>query len=221
MQASGTLTEKLGLSKEEFKGLLYSTIVLGFLFLLEYYDFKEIFAFSREIFISLGMMMVIVGFAFIPHELSHKFSAIYYKCVAHYQIWWSGLKFALALGIITKVLLSQPIIFAAPGAVVIYTSYMDLYGTVHKKTTKKMDAYISAAGPLMNVAIALVMIPFFGKFFFGIMDIAKTIASINAFIALFNLFPIPPLDGSKIFSWNKLNWLVLFAVVFLINSLVG
>lgn len=215
------LVERLGLSIEEFKGLFYSTLVLGFLFLLNYYDFSQIFTFSKEIFIAFAVMALIVGFAFVPHELSHKFTAMHYDCVAHYEIWWGGLKFALGLGIITKILLHDPIIFAAPGAVMIYTGYMDLYGTVHKKTNKKMDAFISLAGPLMNVAIAMLMIPLFNKFFIVGMDVAKSVATINAFLALFNLFPIPPLDGSKIFSWNKTSWFVLFALVFLFYSFIG
>ena len=37
-------------------------------------------------------------------------------------------------------------------------------------------------------------------------------AMINFFLALFNLLPIPPLDGSKVFTWNIPIWVVTIAI---------
>lgn len=65
------------------------------------------------------------------------------------------------------------------------------------------EAKVAAAGPAVNIAIALL---------FGILvrlapvlalpasfvDIASYIVYINILLALFNMIPIPPLDGSKI-----------------------
>ncbi|TLZ55689.1 MAG: hypothetical protein E6K17_05280, partial [Methanobacteriota archaeon] len=33
-------------------------------------------------------------------------------------------------------------------------------------------------------------------------------AYINAFLGVFNMLPIPPLDGSKVFRWNVAIWAV-------------
>ncbi len=38
------------------------------------------------------------------------------------------------------------------------------------------------------------------------------LAQLNAFLAVFNLLPIPPLDGSKIMPWNLTLWISVFAV---------
>ncbi|MEM3799995.1 MAG: site-2 protease family protein, partial [Thermoprotei archaeon] len=45
---------------------------------------------------------------------------------------------------------------------------------------------------------------------------AKT-SSINVFLGFFNILPIPPLDGQKVFAWSKPVWgisaLVLLALL--------
>lgn len=64
------------------------------------------------------------------------------------------------------------------------------------------EALVAGAGPTSNIALAL----FFGlllRFFGGVaplsfLSILATIVLINIVLAVFNLVPIPPLDGSKI-----------------------
>jgi Zn-dependent protease len=66
------------------------------------------------------------------------------------------------------------------------------------------EALVAFAGPGTNIALALI----FGlaiRFFAPSLDPALLnafiiITTINMFLAIFNLIPIPPLDGSKIFS---------------------
>jgi Zn-dependent protease len=67
------------------------------------------------------------------------------------------------------------------------------------------ELLVAAAGPLSNMAIALffgLMIRFNSLFPFlpfSFWSIAASVVFINLLLALFNLVPIPPLDGSKIF----------------------
>jgi Zn-dependent protease len=67
------------------------------------------------------------------------------------------------------------------------------------------ELLVAAAGPLSNLAIALffgLMIRFNFLFPFLPMSfwfIATFLVKINLLLAIFNLVPIPPLDGSKIF----------------------
>lgn len=65
------------------------------------------------------------------------------------------------------------------------------------------DAKVAVAGPLANLAIALVfgliwrLMPFISISFSGFIAM---IIYINLILMVFNLIPIPPLDGSKILS---------------------
>ncbi len=63
---------------------------------------------------------------------------------------------------------------------------------------------VALAGPLSNLALALVfgLIIRFGMGFLSstIINFLAVIVLMNCFLAVFNLVPIPPLDGSKILS---------------------
>ncbi|HVZ11100.1 MAG TPA: site-2 protease family protein [Candidatus Paceibacterota bacterium] len=59
---------------------------------------------------------------------------------------------------------------------------------------------VALAGPAANILIALVfglVLRFFNDFFAGMLipNLFATIVGINLILAIFNLFPIPPLDG--------------------------
>ncbi|MES2623496.1 MAG: site-2 protease family protein [Patescibacteria group bacterium] len=71
------------------------------------------------------------------------------------------------------------------------------------------EALVSFAGPLTNIIIALVFTVLIRTMAFGpaFLEFAYTAILINIVLALFNLIPIPPLDGSKIlFSVLPRRW---------------
>lgn len=69
---------------------------------------------------------------------------------------------------------------------------------------------VGIAGPSANLLIALILGLFlrltltYTEFFFGFspifLELVGAIVYVNIFLALFNLLPFPPLDGSKIFA---------------------
>lgn len=74
------------------------------------------------------------------------------------------------------------------------------------KHYRRDDILISLAGPLMNLLLAFV---FYGLYFFGavfqflndpMLDVVATLMSMNLTLAIFNIFPIPPLDGYHVLS---------------------
>ena len=66
------------------------------------------------------------------------------------------------------------------------------------KNPKRDEILISLAGPLSNIILAFVL-GLVNRFFPNLLFIIFPIISINLSLAVFNLLPIPPLDGSKIF----------------------
>jgi Zn-dependent protease len=146
--------------------------------------------------------LVTVGSGFVLHELSHKFIAQRYGYWAEFRMWPMGLVLALITGLIG-------FIFAAPGAT--YISGTNI--------TRDENGKISLAGPLTNIGVALIFTPVWlfsntaFTFFLGFEGMY-----INIFLALFNLLPIMPLDGAKVFAWSKAKWAAAFlplAAVFL------
>jgi len=152
----------------------------------------------------LGISLIAVGPGFVLHELSHKFTARRYGYWAEFRMWPLGLLLALVTS-------AFGFIFAAPGAT--YISGVNI--------TKPENGRISIAGPLTNVAVALVFFPLlvFAGGFWG--SLGAYGVFINIWLALFNMLPIMPLDGAKVFSWSRSRWVLLFAplvIVFLFFS---
>ena len=113
----------------------------------------------------------------------------------------------------------------------------------------KAEAIVSAAGPLMNFLLAIVFEIIFClilKFAPGIeqvggiittsskalgltLSIVQSIVTINIGLGVFNLIPLPPLDGSKIVGgflpYNARNWLdshsQIFEIIFIALWVVG
>ena len=143
-----------------------------------------------------GLSLATVGAGFVLHELMHKFVSERYGFQAAFRMWPQGLMLALVLSAFTG------FVFAAPGA-----TYIEGYGIKTKE-----NGIISLAGPLTNIVIALLFLPLL--FFNGGVPIlfeAGFLGSyINIFLAAFNMLPLMPLDGAKVWRWNKLIWLGVF-----------
>ncbi len=181
--------------KNETFDLIISWLVLSVIFSID--------SLMRKDLTALLYSVVAVGTAFVVHELAHREVAKRYGLIAKYRAWYLGLAIALALALITS-RFGKPIIFAAPGAVVIYGYYgfRDL----------KAELRIAEAGPLSNIILALIMWVFLKSGALAGVPYAMLyyISSVNSWIALFNLLPIPPLDGFKIFKASPMEWLVMF-----------
>ncbi|MCK4319227.1 site-2 protease family protein [Candidatus Micrarchaeota archaeon] len=142
---------------------------------------------------SVSFFLITVGIGFIAHEMAHKFVAIHFGAAAEFRMWTQGLIFMFFVSLLGFV-------FAAPGAVYIYANHI----------SKRENGIISLAGPIVNVIIALAFLSlFFTGLFTSPLSISVFIwgARINLFLALFNVIPIYPLDGSKVIAWNFWIWL--------------
>ena len=187
------------------------TLIISYIFMNSISNNQSSYLLSKSFSIDLFLYLlpiafVTVGLGFVLHELGHKFVAQKYGFYAEFRRSDKG----LMLGVVTALM---GFLFFAPGAVMI--------GSPTGYITDEENGKISIAGPLVNIVLALI---FFGIFLSFdktanvdlISNYLSTIGaigfSINSYLALFNLLPIPPLDGSKVIRWNLPIWLITIAI---------
>jgi Zn-dependent protease len=156
--------------------------------------------------LSIIFSIIILIFSVILHEVSHGYMADYLGDPTARLLGRLTLNPIPHIDIMGSIVL--PILFVlTPGAHVIFgwakpvpynprnitgTPFKDRYG----------GAIVAIAGPLVNIVIAV----FFGliiRFLVSdpnMIDFFKMIVVINISLALFNLIPIPPLDGHHILA---------------------
>lgn len=139
------------------------------------------------------------------HEIMHKAVAQRYGHWAEFRYDVRGLGLAFIFAIIG-------FMYGAPGAT--YISGM---------VTRNQNGRISAAGPLTNIVLSVV-------FFAGtvsllgspatplnafLFNLVFEVAAVNGILAAFNMLPIMPLDGAKVWAWNKVTYagIMIVAVV--------
>ena len=136
------------------------------------------------------------------------------------------------IDLIGTIVLPMVMIFASTGFAVFGWGKPVQVSLPNLKSRKRDDILITLAGPVSNLAIALITVllfSIFGLFF----QIPKSLFSVlfitvnlNCLLFLFNLIPIPPLDGShllknainmKAVTFNKLSKYGFFILLILIN----
>jgi len=146
---------------------------------------------------SAGPMILLILAAvftsvFLLHELAHKLIA------QHYGL-WAEFRLSMFGALITLLSIVSPIKLISPGAVMIA-------GPI----SKEMGGKTALAGPLTNIILSILFL----IFAYPLRSFPKIVpmlgAAFSAWIASFNLIPFGMLDGSKVFGWNRMVWVVVF-----------
>ncbi len=176
-------------SRREIREIAISVVVLTLAFAIVFSQWFQALADGTldnfVAWLAVSALLVVTGF--VLHELGHKFAAQAFGAWAEYRMYPRGLILALVVALLG-------FIFAAPGAVYI----QGMIG-------KRQNGIISIAGPAVNLlvgSLCLVLASVAGE---GIgAFILLMLARVNLILALFNLIPFPPLDGSKVLAWNPI-----------------
>ena len=143
----------------------------------------------------LILATVLFSMGFILHELAHKYVAQGYGLFAEFRLNMTGV-------LLTAISIVSPFKFIAPGAVMI-SGFAD----------RERMGRTAFAGPVVNVVITaglLLVLLVLGSGW--IFQAVLAGASINSFLALFNLIPFAIFDGRKVYVWNRKFWAVLFVI---------
>lgn len=150
--------------------------------------------------------LIVLLFSVIIHEISHGYAALMLgDRTAEYE----G---RLTLNPIPHIDMVGTIILPAislmlPGSLLFGWAKPVPYNPYNLKNPRWGEAIIAGAGPVSNLLIALIF-GLFLRFYIipqGLLDsamgsLSAIIVLVNITLAIFNLIPIPPLDGSKILT---------------------
>ncbi len=185
---------------KELRDLVISALLLAVAFGIAFSGGYRAFAQPGTLIIRILMALIGVSLGFILHELGHRFVARSSDCFAEYVMWPTGLMIAIACSFFGFV-------FAAPGAVMIHPR-VDAWG--RSSLTRRKIGLISITGPALNLSLAVVFILLWKVYPTSpsslVAQLFRLGALVNTWLAIFNLIPFGPLDGAKIFQWNKGIW---------------
>jgi len=187
-----------GSTLKEFKEVL--DLALSWIVLTTAFSMRHIFAREYQV-VALYAVAVLLGFVF--HELAHRLTANRYGFWARYRAWYPGLLITLLISVVSR----GRVVFAAPGAVLVETPWVG----------SRELAYISLSGPASNIAASAALM---GIYVLAPWGALRLIADVNAWLAFFNLLPIPPLDGYNAFRGSPTLWAALFALSAALSFLV-
>lgn len=165
---------------------------------------------NNPFFFYLPVAFIAVSLSFILHEYMHKVVAQRYGALAAFKRWDLGILLAIVSG-------WAGFLIGSVGATWIYTNTF----------TKKQDGLTSLAGPATNFVVFLVFFTIslflpssYANGYAGV--VVSVTLFISLWLAVFNMLPIYPLDGSKVWRWNKPVYLVTFVgLVILLLFVLG
>jgi Zn-dependent protease len=167
---------------------------IGFSFVLWVMGFRL----DAPLLDSIPFVLGVVGVSILAHELSHKLVARSLGFKTVFKVWESGLTFSAVFALLGITLLP------------FYGStFIKEKDWAYNKELKKMGL-IYLAGPFVSLVLAS---SFLALHHWGstewLVALGQVGLTTNVVLAAFNLLPIRPWDGRRIFLWHKPVWSLL------------
>lgn len=198
------LFDKLQISNQELAHLG----IAWFIFIIAFFPQLFILGINETGSVDSALAQVSIasfalGFAFIFHELGHKFAAQYFKARAEFKLDARGL-------LISAVSIALGFYLLMPGAT-FWQSNLSKYSDIRGR--------VSASGPIVNLHLACLSIAFFifrtspvGTVGWLLFQFGLISLYLNVYLGIFNMIPIWILDGKKIYEWSEMIWFCYLAM---------
>ncbi len=147
-------------------------------------------------------IVVAIILSIVLHELAHGWTAV-----------WFGDRTPIEMDHLTP----NPLVHMGMTSIILVLLFGIGWGQMpvnpNRMRGRYAEAIVAAAGPAMNVLLAFASLTFVGvylrshpfsafdeSFLHTLVQVLKVVGILNILLALFNLIPIPPLDGSRILA---------------------
>ena len=200
---------------EEIKGILGSTLIIAFIISFKLWGPGEEFNFAYGLKNFFNAILITL-LAILIHISAQKIYGLHLGFKVEFRTFWPGLLIALVLCFVSR----GAIWFLVPGGIVLYHMAKHRLGFFRYGLNYWSLGMISAIGPLSNVVLAALfaMIAYGGVIIPPMTPIATTTLigraiSLNLWLAIFTMLPIPPLDGSNVFFASRLLYAFAFGCI--------
>ncbi|MAG08065.1 hypothetical protein CMO89_01210 [Candidatus Woesearchaeota archaeon] len=192
-------------SREEIKNFIIIILILAFIV-----SFKDWGAKEFELLVGLRNLfnaVLIVTLAVLAHASAQRIAGLQVGIRVEHRLWWAGLLMGLVLIFVSR----GNLWFLAPGGVIFHHMAVHRIGFFRYGINTLTMSSVALAGPLANVAFAILF-----KILFVLLPnnvlIEKAIL-VNVWFAVFNMLPIPPLDGNYVFFYSRGLYFLLFGAI--------
>lgn len=191
-------------SKEEW--LSYCIAIIGLALIYSWTQWGEQ-RFDLNIGLkNFGIALILVGITVFIHHTGQRMTALWFGLRAQQRLWWYG----ILIGLILTILSNGKIQFLAATGTLAYMLPIHRLGAFRYGPGINILAKIAMAGPIANIFFAAIIKTLEWT---GLLDpaFAQEMFVLNLTFAFWNLWPIPPLDGSKIFYYSRLVYVFIFS----------
>lgn len=198
------------ITKQERTGIIITIILLAIILSFDEWGAENIF--NLNIGLKNFLTAIILGaITVLIHHTAQKLLGIYYGIKAEQKLWWHGTLFSLLITALTNGILK---IYAFSGLYVEPIKEQRI-GKPRREINMWEYATVALIGPIANILLATLVKTL--QIWFGItiysQEITNKIFLLNWAYALYNLLPIPPLDGSRIFYFSRQTYIFLFGTI--------
>jgi len=190
----------------EIRAMIIGVVVLGFII-----SFDE-WGIGKEVDLYFGLnnlfnAILIMLLAMLVHVSAQRIAALSVGFRAQYKIWTYG----IIIGVILAFFSAGKLWFLAAGGVIVHHMAGHRLGYFRYGLNYWPLGIVGIAGPIANLFLAIIFKMLLLSFPENIL--LQQAMVVNIWFALFNMLPIPPLDGSHMFFASRTFYVFAFAAM--------